>query len=243
MWSLGISWLSMKNRVLCVEDDFTIQALIRESLTDCDVIFANDLKEADRLITRCRYNLFLIDIELPDGDGLRYLARIMGDRIFDEWVRQTPTMILSSHSRIANKVMAFTLGAQDFISKPFDPVELNARVNARVRQHHMDLENARIRTLGNLVLDFDRQSAFVTDRGIERSLDLTPIEIKILALLTKRLDQVYSRDQIMNLVWSETFISDRTVDSHIAHLRRKIGATSVVIKTSKSFGYQATLKS
>jgi DNA-binding response OmpR family regulator len=228
----------VKNKILCIEDDLTIQTLVAASLKEFEVICVSLLSEADAILKTISFAAILIDIQLPDGDGLRFLTKISQNENYNK----IPTMILSGHTEITNKVTAFTFGADDFIEKPFDPLELNARITAKIRKFQTGLEKFKNRTVGDILIDSDRQKVFKLDKGREKDLNLTSIELKILSLLTKRLEQVYSREQIMTQVWGETFITDRTVDSHIAHLRQKIDTTKIQIDTAKNFGYRAILK-
>lgn len=228
----------MKRKILCIEDDQTIQTLVEVALPDFDVVPVFTLKEAEKKIKENEYSALLVDIKLPDGDGLRFLTTVSTDQKF----KKIPVLVLSNHSEISNKVMAFSFGAEDFIGKPFDPIELNARVTAKVRRRENEKEETQTRKLGNVVIDFDRQKVFLIAASNEHDLGLTHIELKILSMLTKRLEQVYSREQIMDQVWGETFITDRTVDSHVAHLRQKIDKTAIAIETVKSLGYRAVLK-
>lgn len=228
----------MKRRILCIEDDPTIQALVEGALPDFEVIPVFSLKEAEKKIKETEFSALLVDIRLPDGDGLRFLTTLSSN----DRTKKIPILVLSDHSEISNKVMAFSFGAEDFIGKPFDPIELNARVTAKVKRRENEKEETQSRKLGNVLLDFGRQKVFFVSSGNEKDLGLTSIELKILSTLTKRLEQVYSREQIMDQVWGETFITDRTVDSHVAHLRQKIQETAVSVETAKSFGYRAVLK-
>jgi len=228
----------LKNNILCIEDDPTIQNLVAATLNDYNIVSALSISEAEVALSQMHFNALLLDVQLPDGDGLRLLAKLDQDENF----QRVPVLIFSNHSEISNKVMAFALGAEDFISKPFDPIELKARVSSKIRKQELNLEKSNHRKLGNILIDFDRQKVFAVDRLLEKDLGLTSIEIKILSLLTKRLDQVYSREQIMDQIWGNTYISDRTVDSHVAHLRSKIENTNLYIETAKTFGYRAVLK-
>lgn len=228
----------MRKKVLCIEDDATIQTLVEVALPDYELVCASTLGEAKSLLAKVDFCAMVIDIQLPDGDGLRFLTQIHKE----DKAKRIPVLILSSHTEISNKVMAFSYGADDFVGKPFDPIELNARLSAKVRKSTNEDEESQLRRFGNLLLDFFRQKAFRMTNGIEQDLGLTSIELKILSLLTKRTEQVYSREQIMNQVWGDTFIADRTVDSHIAHLRQKIDGTPVEIVTAKNFGYRAVVK-
>ncbi len=228
----------MKSKILSVEDDLTIQALIEQSLTDYNVVSAGSLKDADHELSKNIFDAILLDIELPDGDGLKYYTKISNDPKF----KKIPTLFLSARNEISNKLMAFSLGADDFISKPFDPLELRARISSKIKKMHSDVEEKKTKKVGDLEIDFDRQKVFQIKNGKETDLSLTAIEIKILTMLSKRNEQVFSREQILSSVWGDTHITDRTVDSHIAHLRTKIADSTVIVDTVKNFGYRVILK-
>ena len=228
----------MKFRILSIEDDPTIQALIEQSLRDYYVVSVQTLKAAELELAKYHFEAILFDIELPDGDGLRFYTKLSQDPKF----KKTPTLFLTGHGDISNKLIAFSVGADDFLTKPFDPLELNARVTSKIKKMASEIEEKKVRKLGDLEIDFDRQKVFHIKNGKEKDLSLTGIELKILACLSKRLEQVYSRNQILDEVWGGTSITDRTVDSHVAHLRSKIEATTVVVDTVKSFGYRVIVK-
>lgn len=220
-----------------MDDDLTVQTLVQESLPDFRVVSARSLAEAEKFLAEGNFVAVLLDIQLPDGDGLRFAARLAQQNKLND----IPLLILSNYADTTNKVMAFELGAEDFIGKPFDPLELHARLKAKLRRLTKLSEEKNLREVGDLLLDFDRHKAFWLGKGSELDLQLTGIELKILSLVTRRLEQVYSRDQIIDQVWGQTHISDRTVDSHVAHLRQKISPTSLQIETVKSLGYRAVL--
>lgn len=225
-------------KVLCLDDDETTQAVVASCLTDFHVVKSLSVKEAEEQIKHHEFVGLLIDIQLPDGDGLRFLNQFYNE----PKNRKVPVLVLSEHFEIANKVMAFTLGAEDFISKPFDPIELNVRLSAKVSRREADQDLLSQRQVGDVLIDFGRQKTYKLTDHHEEELHLTCTEMKIFSVLTRRLEQVFSRGQLMNMVWGETFISDRTVDSHVAHLRQKIEGTQVAIETSKNLGYRALLR-
>ena len=228
----------MKTRILSIEDDLAIQALIEQSLKQFCVVPAENLKNAEDELSKSNFDAILFDIELPDGDGLRFFTEL----IQNEKYKKIPTLFITAHNDIATKLMAFSIGADDFLTKPFDPLELNARVTSKIKKSKQDIEDKRIQKVGDLEIDFDRQKVSHIKNGKQTDLSLTGIELKILTYLSKRIEQVYSREQILSEVWGLTHITDRTVDSHIAHLRTKIENTSVAIDTVKNFGYRVLLK-
>lgn len=226
----------MRSKVLCIEDDLTIQALVKASLPEYDVISARTIKDAALAMRQNQFSALVVDIQLPDGDGLRFI----GELAQASETNGVPAIVLSHHDVISNKVMAFSLGAEDFIGKPFDPIELRARVTAKIRRREQEREHVNIRRIGDVVIDLDRQKCVQTIGALESDLGLTGLELKILLLLTRRVEQVYSREQIIEGVWGQTHISDRTVDSHIAHLRQKLKSTRVTLETVKNIGYRVT---
>lgn len=228
----------MKHRILCIEDDLTIQTLIEQSLKEFMVVTVVSLKAAEIELSKSVFDAILLDIELPDGDGLRFFTKLTHEQKF----KKVPTLILSGHGEISNKLMAFSIGVDDFITKPFDPLELNARLSSKIKKEQLDVDAKKMRKVGDLEIDFDRQRVFQIVKGKEKDLSLTAIEIKILTMLSRRPEQVFSREQILNSVWGETAITDRTVDSHIAHLRVKISESSVMVDTVKNFGYRIVFK-
>jgi DNA-binding response OmpR family regulator len=211
--------------------------MVIESLTSFNVKTVDNLKSANELLDKEKFDAILLDIQLKDEDGLRILERVSKK---DGFFKNTVLFILSSHKDISKKMMAFSLGADDFVTKPFDPLELEIRLNARLKKL-TDPKDFRI--IGNLLIDFHKQKVFLQmPEGEKTEINLTAIELKILSYLTRNLDRVYSRQQIIDEVWNGQNITERTVDSHIANLRKKIIISSLTIHTSNSLGYSATLK-
>lgn len=213
-------------------------ALIRASLHDYDVQSVKSIKDADELISKFRFDAALIDIELPDGNGLHFYSRALLNSQF----KSTPTLFLTGNNETTNKLIAFSMGADDFLQKPFDPLELNARISSKIKKFRSLQDQSNTRSVGNLEIDFALQKVIKTDSENNHEILLTGHEFKILALLSKRMEQVYSRSQILQEVWGDTFITDRTVDSHIAHLRQKLNGTTVQIDTVKGTGYRLLVR-
>lgn len=224
--------------ILCIEDDLTMQAIIAASLPDYTVNFVSKLSEADAWISRNALSAILVDIQLPDGDGLRWLGEF--NQKFKN--NKIPLLVISGQVDLSKKIAAFTLGAEDFISKPFDPLELRARVISKINKNLSREEKSKTRTVGDLLIDFDRQKVFLENGNSKTDLQVSTLEIKVLALLTKRLEQVYTREQMIQLVWENVYISDRTIDSHVSHLRKKLQNSLLKIESVKGLGYRAVVK-
>lgn len=227
----------MREKILCIEDDPTTQIMIKTSLRNFNIVMTNNLHDAEVEINKNTFAAAIFDIKLPDGDGLRFYSRLKQN----SKLKDTPVLFLSGQNDISNKLLAFSIGADDFITKPFDSLELNARVLSKINKSQSAIEEKNIRTLGDVEIDLDRQKVSQIDNGKEIDLSLTAIEQKILLLLSSRIEQVFSREQILNNVWANAHITDRTVDSHIAHLRNKLRKTLILINTVKNFGYKLTV--
>ena len=226
--------------VLLIEDDPTYQTLIKESIYKFNWILSGTIKDGRNYLQSNfdKIAAVIVDINLPDGDGLRFLNEIMSKENF----RKIPCLVLTGESHVGNKITAFSIGAEDFIEKPFDSLELEARLSAKIRKSQIKANEETNFKIKNLYIDLNRQKAFhITDNHGEVDLDLTVKELRILLLLTKNMERVYSRDQILDKIWPDISISDRTVDSHISHLRKKISAVNIDIKSLKGIGYSATV--
>jgi len=228
--------------ILVIEDDLSYQTLIRETLDNFNVVIANTLAEARNVAYELKKQIVavIIDINLPDGNGLRFLNELVDMGMSS----LTPCIVLSGHTEISNKVSAFSLGAEDFVEKPFDPLEFKVRLNSKIEKFKKLSNMGEVKRVQDLVINLKRQKAFfATDSGQKEDLQLTVKELQLLVLLTTSIGQVYSREQILDKIWNQTSVSDRTVDSHIAHLRKKINVSKIDIKALKGVGYFAEIKS
>ena len=228
----------LRKHILCIDDDQTIQTLVQASIPDCIVHAATSIRQAESELQSYEFSGVILDIQLPDGNGLLFLAK----NFQTESLKSVPILVLSSYTEFANKAMAFNLGADDFIAKPFDPAELKLRLEAKIQKNEKNKGANNLRKVGDIEINFDQQKVYHCENNIDKDVNLTAIEFKLLAIFSKRLMQVYSRAQLLEAVWGDTFISERTVDSHIAHLRQKLADTQLSIETSKNFGYRAFLK-
>lgn len=221
--------------ILCIDDDLVILTLISETLSDYQIKTAQTFNEAYKLIDSQDYDAILLDIQLDHQDGLRLLEKISKK---EGCLNNTAVFILSSHKDISKKMMAFSLGADDFITKPFDPLELQIRLDARLKKISSPQE---IKNFGDLILDLQKQKVFQVINEEKVDLSFTAIELKIFIYLTSQLERVFSRQQIIDEVWSNLSVTERTVDAHIGHIRKKIADSMLTIITSNNFGYFASL--
>lgn len=229
-------------RILCVEDSQDFQVYLSSILKEHTLSFVSSTNEALRITENGKnhFDLILLDVSLPDGNGIKILPKLK--ETFSR--RFVPIIILSSEADIITKVAAFGVGADDYINKPADPSELRARIDAKLRMaQSLMVENSSIE-FRDLSVDLDKMTVEILLKSKQRKLiELTPYEFKILRLLLSRPGQVYSREVIIDRVWGiDKFITSRTVDAHVSHLRKKLIQSDVQIETVLSAGYKLAFK-
>lgn len=221
--------------ILVVEDDPDINRLLCRILTDggYDVRPAFSGSEAVLWAEQYEYDLVLLDLMLPGLTGEEFIAQMRRKKTM-------PILVLSAKAGLEDRVNVLRLGADDFISKPFDNAEVLARVEAqlrRYRQFSAPAEAGEVLRLGDLVLD--REAVRVTAGG--KDVALTAREFEILALLLSHPKKVYTREQLYENVWGGEYVGDdNTVNVHISNLRSKLGRVSdrEYIKTVWGIGFK-----
>lgn len=207
-----------KNTILVCDDDKEIVDAIEIYLSQegYRILKAYDGLQAVELLEREEVQLLLIDIMMPKLDGLRATLKIREKS-------SIPIIILSAKSEDADKILGLNIGADDYVTKPFNPLELVARVKSQLRRYTklgnaMD-DNQKIYQTGGLIMNDDRKEVTVDGELVK----LTPIEYNILLLLVKNQGKVFSISQIYESIWNEDAIgADNTVAVHIRHIREKI---------------------
>ncbi len=224
----------MAQGILIVEDERAIAesvayALGRDGFT---VQTVETLADAERAAPAA--DLVVLDLMLPDGSGFELLAALR------QGTRRTPVIVLSSRDSEADRVAALETGADDYVTKPFSPREVVARVRAVLRRTQGEAAEAvaPVRRATGLVVDAVTRRAEV--RGAP--LELTRVEFDLAACLLDGAGRVYTRAELIDRVWGDGFaITDRTVDSHVKALRRKVaeaGADPGLIETVRGVGYR-----
>ena len=211
--------MEIKDRVLVVEDDKRISNFIKTVLeaNNYDVIVAQTGAEAYSMVTSQCPDVVILDLGLPDMDGMKILQGVR------EWSAM-PVIVVSARTHERDKVEALDLGADDYITKPFNPLELVARVKSQMRRYTQlgnlnQQADGQIYKCGGLQINDDNKEVTVDGDAIK----LTPIEYNILLLLVKNAGKVFSIDEIYEQIWNEEAIgADNTVAVHIRHIREKI---------------------
>ena len=205
--------------ILVCDDDKEIVEAIEIYLTQegYHVLKAYDGEEALRVLSENHVDLLVIDVMMPKLDGIRATLQIRKEN-------PLPIIILSAKSEDADKILGLNVGADDYVTKPFNPLELVARVKSQLRRYTqlgamVQEKNSHVYTAGGLSMDDERKEVRVDGE----LLKLTPIEYDILLLLVKNQGRVFSINQIYEKVWNENAIGvDNTVAVHIRHIREKI---------------------
>ena len=207
--------------VLIVEDDEQIRDGIEVYLRSQDykVFKAGDGIEGLEILKKEEIHLAIIDVMMPRMDGIRMVTELRK-------AYHIPVIMLSAKSEEVDKILGLNMGADDYVTKPFQPLELLARVNSHIRRYtrflNMGAEdtvsNGRIHRIGGLELNEDTVEVRVDGELVK----LTPMEFKILHLLMKSPGRVFSADEIYERVWEERAINTDTVMVHVRHIREKI---------------------
>ena len=206
-------------RILVCDDDKEIVEAIEIYLTQegYEVLKAYDGMQALQVLKEEKIDLLIIDVMMPRLDGVRATLKIRESN-------PLPIIILSAKSEDADKILGLNVGADDYVTKPFNPLELVARVKSQIRRYTQFGSTAgsleeKVYGTGGLLMNDDRKEVTVDGEPVK----LTPIEYNILLLLIMNKGKVFSIDQIYEQIWKEeAFCADNTVTVHIRHIREKI---------------------
>ena len=220
-------------RILVVDDEADIRELLRELLgrAGYDVEAAEDGRAALRALFGARPDLIVLDVNMPGLDGWQTLERIRD-------VSEVPVLMLTARTGELEKVRGLTRGADDYVTKPFGRQELLARIQALLRRSGGRAESQETYADETLSIDFAQRSVTVGDREVS----LTPLEFKLLAAFVRHPNQVLSREQLLELVWGDSFgVSGDQVKLYVGYLRRKLSPEApdeAPVETVRGFGYR-----
>lgn len=226
----------MKN-VLVVEDDKSISDLVEIHLKDlnCNVVKTFDGKEGLQFATGNNYDLIVLDIMLPNVDGLEICKEVRKKEDY------TPILMLTSKSEELDKVLGLEVGADDYLTKPFGIREFIARVKAifrRTEAFQKETENQSDILIGDIIIEVSKRKVKLNGNRLE----LTPKEFDLLLLLASHPGKTYTREQLLNILWGYQYNGyEHTVNSHINRLRSKIEkdlSKPIYILTSWGVGYR-----
>jgi len=225
----------VKEKILIVEDEKDIIKMLEYNLKKegFRVIVAGDGEDAIDVAVRQQPDLILLDLMLPGMDGLEVCKALKKENK----TGSIPIIMLTAKSQEADKVVGLELGADDYMTKPFSPRELIARIKAVLRRATEQEKLPEIFQAQDLKIDFSKISVTVKDKPVE----LTAKEFELLKTLLKAKGRVLSRDYLLDTIWGFDHameIQTRTVDVHIRTLRKKLKTASKYIITVKNYGYR-----
>ena len=223
----------MHNGILIVEDEPITQRLLQTNLERAghQVRCASSVETAESEIRKSLPDLVMLDWMLPDVTGLTLLRRLRAD----PRTREIPIIMLTSRERECDKVTGLEVGADDYMTKPFSPLEMISRVKAVMRRRVPQLTDDLVESGG---ITIDPGSKRITAGGC--AIDLGPIEFRMLHFFVTHPNRIYSRTQLLNEIWGDhVFIEERTVDVHIRGLRRALSLTGHdnLLETVRGTGY------
>lgn len=216
--------------ILIVDDEARIREVVKEYclLEDYSVLEASDGLQALEMVKNNDIDLIVLDIMMPKLDGLSAFSKI-------KEIKKIPTIILSARSEEYDKLVGFELGVDDYVTKPFSPKELMARIKVILKRKNGD-DNF---VYKDLKIDFLGHSVYIKDK----ELKLTPKEYDLLVYFVKNQNVALSREQLLNKIWDYDFYGeDRTVDTHIKMLRNNLGKYRNLIVTVRGMGYKFVAK-
>ncbi|BDR57559.1 response regulator transcription factor [Xylocopilactobacillus apis] len=229
--------MSEKQTLIIVDDDPEILELLqiyakREGYATIPV--SNGQDAIDKVKTNPEASLMILDMMLPEVDGTEVIHQIRKDS-------NIPILVVSARSADRDKIKGLIIGADDYVSKPFNPLEVMARVKSLIRrsENQVTEEQPDVIDIGSLIINYDSHTV-KTPEG--KSIALTAMEFDILYLLASNLNRVFSAEEIFKRVWKEdTVLSPKTVMVHVSHLRDKIEAQTgnkKIIETVWGVGYK-----
>lgn len=219
-------------KVLIVDDEVLIRNVIKEYLIleNYDYDEAENGKEAVDKVEKNNFDIVIMDIMMPIMDGYQAVKEI---RKFN---KNLPFLMLSARSEEYDKLLGFDLGIDDYVTKPFSPKELIARIKAITNRKNIQSSKY---IFEDLVIDLDAHEVFVE----EKLINLTPKEYELLIYLVENKNIVLTREQLLSNIWGYDFYGDdRTIDTHIKTLRSNLGKYRDLIKTIRKVGYKFEYK-
>jgi len=228
----------MKANILIVEDESPILELLALNISQAgyNPLRAISAEHAEKLISEALPDIILLDWMLPGMSGIDFAKKLRGNAL----TKAIPIIMLTARSDELDKVKGLEVGADDYITKPFSPRELNARIKAVLRRKAPELTEDLLTIKG---LELDPVSHRVT--GNNKPLEMGPTEFRLLHFFMSNPERVYSRSQLLDKVWgSQIFIEDRTVDVHIRRLRNILAQSQHenLIQTVRGSGYRRSTK-
>jgi len=219
--------------LLIVDDEAPIRSLVSFSLQrqPYQIVEAESAEAALKMMHQKAPDLILLDWMLPDMSGIELIKKLRADQAY----AQIPVIMLTARAEEENKLRGFKMGADDYVTKPFSPKELAARIDALLRRTHRD--DAENLVIAGVVLDLVKHELVIDGAPVH----IGRREYQLLAFLMQQTDRVFSRQQLLDYVWGrEADVTERTVDVHVRRVRKilALGGYEALIKTIRGSGYR-----
>ena len=226
-----------KINILIVEDEAAIRGMLAIVLEQAGFtpIVAGEVEAAQKILSEELPDLIVLDWMLPGISGVEWARRLKKDAFY----RDLPIILLTARGEEEDKVKGLEIGADDYLTKPFSPKELVARIRAVLRRSGK-LHGASQLTLGELTLDTEQHRLSIGDQ----QLDVSPTEFRLMQFFMTHPDKVFSRTQLLDQVWGRSvYIEERTVDVHVRRLRKILETygKEELVQTVRGFGYRFSL--
>ncbi|MBS3955527.1 MAG: phosphate regulon transcriptional regulator PhoB [Methylomicrobium sp.] len=223
--------------VLVVEDEDAIRDMLVMVLEQAgfNATGISDAEQANKSLSDHQPDLIVLDWMLPGMSGVEWARRLKKD----QFCREIPIILLTARGEEEDKVRGLEIGADDYMTKPFSPKELVARIRAVLRRAGKIQDLAQI-TLGDIILDTEQHRLTLGDKQLE----VSPTEFRLMQFFMTHPDKVYSRTQLLDQVWGRSvYIEERTVDVHIRRLRKILAeyGREDLVQTVRGFGYRFSL--
>lgn len=224
-------------KILILEDDRIqidlVTAILRDDYT---LVLASRIEDADALLLEHSFDMFMIDLGLPDGNGLNFCTKIRNDKFY----QKIPIFIISSNTDVYTKIASLELGADDYITKPVHPVELKTKIKNKFKRLQEEAGSSNFYKVDKFHVDYEKRSLQIEVKDTEiKEIELTNKEFDLFALLAKNEGRVFSRQDLIDKAWSKNInITDRVVDTHVASIRKKIKPYSDYITSEYGIGYR-----
>jgi DNA-binding response OmpR family regulator len=223
-------------RILVAEDSQELQLIIKKTLSGVhDVTSALTIAQSKKEALQSSFDLIILDISFPDGDGYQLCTELRASDRHSE----TPIIFLTSKAELVDKMMAFSLGADDYLMKPFEPLELRARVDARLKRKGPKNAQAQSASKGDFKFDLSLQRVLVANGDKEIEIHLTPAEFKIFYFLAKNEGQAFNKEQLVKTIWgNDVHVIEDNIYTHISTIRKKLGTRANCIECIPRVGYR-----
>ena len=222
-------------RILLADDEQDLREILAGMLEDhFEVIQAENGRIALQKAIEFVPDLILLDVTMPEMKGTEVCQKLKAHPA----TRAIPIIMLTAHSEVPDRVQGLQVGADDYVCKPFHAEELRARIDARLRSTQVQAEAVQVRSLGNLSVDPATREAKVGDRDLK----LTALECDLLQYFMARVDKVVPRKELLGALWPDAIVTHRTVDTHVANLRKKVAGFDHEFESIHGTGYRLRSK-